>query len=90
MIKYFHELTEKEFKELLKKKLTWGELAIDYPQPIWCDYPDALLGMMGCWSLMDFMVKDETYCEDCSHYRPIRQIKPFIQVPVEELGFGSK
>jgi len=77
MIKYFHELTEREFKELRKRKITWDEFAIDYPRPIWCDYHDALLGMKGCWALLDLMVKDERDCENCCCYRPIRQIKPF-------------
>ena len=68
MIKYFHELTEEEFQELLKKKLTWGECAIEYPQPSWCGYPDAVAGMMGCWSLMSLVVENEDYCKSCDCY----------------------
>lgn len=66
-IKYFHELTEKEFKALVKKHphMTNQEFAKLYPQPPWCDYPDATYGMMGCWSLCSFMVKDKKYCKGC-------------------------
>ncbi len=66
-VKYFHELTEAEFKRLAKKKprMTWGELAEKYPQPPWCAYPDAVYGIMGCWSLTSFMVKDKKFCRNC-------------------------
>lgn len=68
MIKYFHELTEDEYNELVKKKITYGELARDYPQPKWCVYPGATNGVMGCWALVGFEVTDEDYCKDCEYY----------------------
>ena len=68
MVKYFHELIKDEFKDLVDKKLTWAEVAKDYPQPIWCSYPDAVRGVMGCWSLMDFMVTGRNYCKNCDLY----------------------
>lgn len=66
MIKYFHELTEGEFKAL--PDMTWAECAKDYPQPIWCSYPEAVQGVMGCWSLMCFMVTGRSYCKNCDCY----------------------
>ena len=72
MIKYFHELTEREYKALVEKKQTWAEFAKDYPQPAWCSYPSAVCGVMGCWSLMGFMVKDEGYCKNCDLYKPAK------------------
>ena len=69
MIKYFHELTKKEFKELVKKKYTWGRLEKDYPQPTWCNYPEATRGLMGCWSLVDFRIKKEKHCKNCDCYK---------------------
>ena len=68
MIKYFHELKEDEFKALCGSKMTWGECAKEYPQPEWCGYPDAICGVMGCWSLMSFMVTGRNYCKNCDHY----------------------
>ena len=69
MIKYFHELTKDESNELIKQKVTWAACAEDYPQPIWCSYPDAVQGVMGCWSLMDFDIKiSEDYCRGCDCY----------------------
>jgi len=69
MIKYFHELTKDEFHALVDTKITWGQCAIDYPQPKWCTYPEAVQGVMGCWSLMDYMVTGEEYCKDCVCYK---------------------
>ncbi len=68
MIKYFHKLTKDEFHSLIDKKLTWAETAKDYPQPTWCSYPDAVCGVMGCWSLMDFKVTGRSYCKSCDLY----------------------
>ncbi len=73
MIKYFHELTKKEFKKLCKgKPETWDEFARNYPQPIWCSYPEAVAGIMGCWSLVGFMVTGEDYCKNCDCYKPLK------------------
>lgn len=36
--KYFHELTNEEFKEAIKKKMVYE----DFKQPYWCCYPNAL------------------------------------------------
>lgn len=65
MIKYFHELTDDEFNELKESGINLGELAVKYPQPDWCDYPDALLGVMGCWSLVYRCGVSESYCKEC-------------------------
>ena len=68
MIKYFRELTKEEFGEILKEKITWAECAERYPQPTWCHYPDAVQGIMGCRSLMDFLVTGEDFCKKCDEY----------------------
>ena len=75
MIKYFHELTKAEFKKLIKQEMTWGECAKDYPQPIWCSYPEAIVGVMGCWSLVGFMVTGEGYCKKCGCFIPLEKRK---------------
>jgi len=65
MIKYFHELTKEEFDKLLEKKMTWAVCAKLYPQPPWCEYTDAVCGMMGCWSLMGFHIINKDSCGNC-------------------------
>lgn len=64
-VKYFHELTEDEYYDLMDAGVTWGEVQKIHPQPEWCQYPNALDGPMGCWSLMDQLVKREAFCEKC-------------------------
>ena len=71
MIKYFHELSKEEFASLVSRcpSMTWQELALEYPQPRWCSYPEAVSGQMGCWSLMAHRVSNEDYCKSCDCYR---------------------
>ena len=68
MIKYFHELTQEEFKELLQKTRTWKQLAEDYPKPPWCGFENATGGLMGCWSLTSRLVTGEEHCAGCDEY----------------------
>lgn len=65
MIKYFHELTKEEFKTIVEGKITYEQLAKKYPQPKWCNYPDATSGPMGCWSLMSHKVIGREFCKNC-------------------------
>jgi len=63
-MKYFHELTEKERAEMPEK--TVGELMANYSQPEWCNYPDALGGTMGCWSLLSNPGNiSKAFCSTC-------------------------
>ena len=41
-------------------------------QPKWCSYPDATTPTLGCWSLLDGLVKDENYCKDCDCYKQLK------------------
>jgi hypothetical protein len=76
VIKYFHELTEEYFNENIAGKLTYGEVAQDYPQPPWCTYVDAVYGTMGCWSLTFFMVHGRKHCRGrCEFYKDERKVK---------------
>jgi len=68
MIKYFHEATRKEIDATFPNGATWAEVAEKYPQPIWCKYPKAVRGMMGCWSLMCGYVTGRNYCKNCDCY----------------------
>ena len=68
-MKYYHQLSDAEIQELIDKKVTYGELEKLHPQPVWCHYPEATSGMMGCWSLI--MKRNDVnreYCKDCDCY----------------------
>ena len=39
-------------------------------QPKWCNYPDATRPFLGCWSLLDGLVKNEDFCKNCDCYKP--------------------
>lgn len=68
-MKYFHELTDKEFQTLMKDGITWNHLPQIHPQPEWCQYSNALDGPMGCWSLTTRRVKNKDFCKRCDCYR---------------------
>ena len=70
MIKYFHELTAKEFSDIVKTKIKWDKCAELYPQPEWCNYPDATRGLMGCWSLTGHLIHSRKDCRKCDLYMP--------------------
>ncbi len=70
--RYFHEMSDAEWAawKAQKPPATWRGLQdAGWLQPEWCSYPDALDGMMGCWSLIKRMVTSKTYCVDCECYR---------------------
>lgn len=59
----WNEVNEKEQKEIISNgEITWEQFADRYDQPEWCNYPDALHGMFGCWSLL---FKRRERAEDC-------------------------
>jgi hypothetical protein len=68
-MKNFHEVTEEEFKGMCDSKKTWADIKKEYKQPDWCDYPEALDGIMGCWSLTGRKVKKQSYCIGCPEYK---------------------
>ena len=70
--RYFHLLTDAEWAawKAQDPPATWRGLQdAGYVQPDWCGYPDALDGMMGCWSLIYREVSSEDYCKNCELYR---------------------
>ncbi len=62
--KPLHQLTKREYKRTIKAQLTWGEYAKRYPQPEWCNYPNAV-SPLGCWSLIAGYVRHRGYCKGC-------------------------
>lgn len=67
---FFHEMPDSEWESMLSAAATWGDVQKKYRQPSWCDYPEALDGAMGCWSLVGRMVTGEDYCKNCDLYKP--------------------
>ena len=71
---YFHELSQQEIDKLISDKRTIGYIMENYKQPKWCKYPDALGGILGCWSLMDLQKNglrtkiSEEFCKDCDEF----------------------
>ena len=69
---YWHEAPEEELLALVENKVTIKESMEIYSQPEWCDYPDALSGIMGCCSLMDIKgtrkLISHDFCKDCDCY----------------------
>lgn len=74
MKQYFHELTDAEVQKLIDDNVSVMAVVENYLQPDWCDYPDALAGHMGCWSLTDlFGLRHDIghdYCKTCDCYKP--------------------
>jgi len=65
-MKYWHEeMTQKEYDKWVASDATWGDVMERYKQPDWCDYPGALMGAMGCWSLLGRRIKSIADCGDC-------------------------
>lgn len=69
--RYFHELSQEEVDKLIADKKNWDDIMQEYKQPDWCNYPNALEGFMGCWSLVD-LSKDglrtkisKDFCKGC-------------------------
>lgn len=72
---YFHELTDEHVQNLIDDGAKVSDIMDNYLQPDWCDYPDALAGLMGCWSLTDLFGLRHSigheYCKNCECYKPI-------------------
>jgi hypothetical protein len=51
--RYWHEVEPEERERLIKESnMLPREFLKQFKQPDWCTYPDALAGLMGCWSLV--------------------------------------
>lgn len=74
-MKYWHELSKKERNAVFKRKITYNQLMLEYAQPVWCGYPKALEGEMGCWSLFpDPKLISRKFCCKCDCYLKLKKI----------------
>lgn len=71
---YFHELEQSIIDKIVTDNATAQYIKDNYLQPEWCSYPDALMPMFGCWSLMDLrpngkrcQISNE-FCKNCESY----------------------
>jgi len=57
---------QKKLRQMaIKRRWTWRKFGKKYPQPKWCQYPDAVTsGMMGCWSLL-YGARDDLFKRKC-------------------------
>lgn len=74
---YFHEVVPGGFDQLKLEHPRWtiGDVIARLAQPEWCGYPEAVGGIMGCWSLIGGYVKCESYCHNCDEHRQ-NQVNP--------------
>jgi hypothetical protein len=66
---YWHELTEEQRQTIIRNGINAQEAIDTYAQPDWCNYPDAIGGYLGCWSLVSGFVDSEERCTDCDCYK---------------------
>ncbi len=66
----WHQLPSEYRDSLFKTEgLTVGEVMQAYPQPEWCEYPEALCMEMGCWSLCWYPERiNRAFCARCDLY----------------------
>lgn len=65
----FHEMSATEFRFRALRGDKWRDVQRDHHEPTWCNYPSALAGAMGCWSLVGRLVTGEDYCRSCECYQ---------------------
>lgn len=62
---YFHEMSRQEIYALRRGTKLDREFVDTFKQPEWCNYPDALDSILGCWRLNSFGVRCKSSCENC-------------------------
>ena len=64
---YWHEIPQAEQEKIIEESgLTVAQFLEKYKQPDWCEYPEALAGQMGCWSLiLSRSIHCKADCGDC-------------------------
>lgn len=65
----WHKLTNEQRSEVFKKKPTVSEFISEFKQPSWCEYPEALSPIVGCWSLCKENTTVSTeFCKGCDQF----------------------
>lgn len=77
---YWHKEEQEEVDKLIESGITIAKLKEQYKQPDWCNYPDALDGVLGCWSLNNNTQNGlrtkicEDFCKTCPKWKKIKTI----------------
>lgn len=58
---YWHTMTLEQQRAAVRSRAR----VRSFRQPPWCMYPDAVAGVMGCWSLMLGHVRSRADCKTC-------------------------
>jgi hypothetical protein len=74
MKSYWHKIPKEDQKAVLQfSQMTVGAFMDKYQQPPWCNYPEALGGTMGCWSLMiPGKIWNRSCCKNCELLEELR------------------
>lgn len=65
----WHTLSSEEQERIVTGGgMTIKQFMQKYRQPRWCQYPEALSGEMGCWSLVSRRIHGEDDCKGCDMY----------------------
>jgi hypothetical protein len=71
---YWHELPKAEQDKIVETSgMKMGQFLKRYKQPDWCEYPEALAGQMGCWSLI--LSRSIHGIKDCGKCDCIKKVK---------------
>jgi hypothetical protein len=66
---FWHRLPDWKIQKMIKEGVSNGFVVENYRQPTWCNYPEALNGVMGCWSLTDIFglrkMISKKFCSEC-------------------------
>lgn len=69
--RFWHRVGQKVVDSINGNK-TWQYVMDNFKQPTWCNYPEALSGIMGCWTLTSDEGRQKIsrkFCKDCECYK---------------------
>jgi hypothetical protein len=65
-MKYFHELTDKEYLSLRRDGDVFMDALTKFSEPPWCKNKNALNFKDGCYSLLNHSISKKVDCNHCS------------------------
>ena len=70
---YWHELTLEQRITVCKSGMIVQQFLDTYQVPSWCDDPDMIDPVFGCWSLFSNNSVTESFCKDCEEYKNVEE-----------------
>jgi hypothetical protein len=71
MAQYFHEIESLQWSAMKALGMTWGEVKAHYLAPEWCEAGQSAVDPMGCWSLIDRLIRCRADCDGCEYAKEI-------------------